>query len=43
MVLCGHDAASKKVAADLARRLDFEPVDEEPLRSARYLDAVTML
>jgi predicted dinucleotide-binding enzyme len=43
MLLCGDDAEAKKVAADLARQLGFEPVDVGPLRSARYLEAVAML
>ena len=43
MLLCGDDAESKKVVADLARQLGFEPVDVGPLRSARYLEAVAML
>jgi NADPH-dependent F420 reductase len=43
MLLCGDDAEAKKVTADLARQLGFEPVDVGPLRSARYLEAVAML
>jgi NADPH-dependent F420 reductase len=43
MLLCGDEAESKKVVADLARQLGFEPVDVGPLRSARYLEAVAML
>ena len=43
MMLCGDDAQAKKVVADLARQLGFEPVDVGPLRSARYLEAVAML
>jgi NADPH-dependent F420 reductase len=43
MLLCGDDAESKAVAADLARQLGFEPVDVGPLRSARNLEAVAML
>jgi NADPH-dependent F420 reductase len=43
MMLCGDDADAKKVTADLARQLGFEPVDVGPLRSARYLEAVAML
>jgi NADPH-dependent F420 reductase len=43
MLLCGDDAEVKKVVADLARQLGFEPVDVGPLRSARYLEAVAML
>jgi NADPH-dependent F420 reductase len=43
MMLCGDDAEAKKVAADLARQLGFEPVDVGPLRSARYLEAMAML
>jgi NADPH-dependent F420 reductase len=43
MMLCGDDAEAKKVAADLARQLGFEPVDVGPLKSARYLEAVAML
>jgi NADPH-dependent F420 reductase len=43
MLLCGDDAEAKKVVADLARQLGFEPVDVGPLRSARYLEAVAML
>jgi NADPH-dependent F420 reductase len=43
MMLCGDDAEAKKVTADLARQLGFEPVDVGPLRSARYLEAVAML
>jgi NADPH-dependent F420 reductase len=43
MLLCGDDAEARKVTADLARQLGFEPVDVGPLRSARYLEAVAML
>ena len=43
MLLCGDDAEARKVVADLARQLGFEPVDVGPLRSARYLEAVAML
>jgi NADPH-dependent F420 reductase len=43
MLLCGDDAEAKKVVADLARQLGFEPVDVGPMRSARYLEAVAML
>jgi 8-hydroxy-5-deazaflavin:NADPH oxidoreductase len=43
MLLCGNDADAKRVVADLARQLGFEPVDVGPLRSARYLEAVAML
>jgi NADPH-dependent F420 reductase len=43
MLLCGDDAGAKKVVADLARQLGFEPVDVGPLKSARYLEAVAML
>ena len=43
MPLCGDDAEAKKVVADLARQLGFEPVDVGPLRSARYLEALAML
>jgi 8-hydroxy-5-deazaflavin:NADPH oxidoreductase len=43
MMLCGDDAEAKKVTAELARQLGFEPVDVGPLRSARYLEAMAML
>jgi NADPH-dependent F420 reductase len=43
MLLCGDDAEARKVVADLARQLGFEPVDVGPLRSARYLEALAML
>jgi NADPH-dependent F420 reductase len=43
LLLCGDDAEAKKVVAELARQLGFEPVDVGPLRSARYLEAVAML
>jgi NADPH-dependent F420 reductase len=43
MPLCGDDAEAKKVVADLARQLGFEPVDVGPLRSARYLEPLAML
>jgi NADPH-dependent F420 reductase len=43
MLLCGDDAEAKKITADLARQLGFDPVDVGPLRSARYLEAVAML
>jgi predicted dinucleotide-binding enzyme len=43
MLLCGDDAEARKVVAELARQLGFEPVDVGPLRSARYLEAVAML
>jgi NADPH-dependent F420 reductase len=43
MPLCGDDAEARKVVADLARQLGFEPVEVGPLRSARYLEALAML
>jgi len=43
MLLCGDDAQAKKVVAELAHELGFEPVDVGPLRSARCLEAVAML
>jgi NADPH-dependent F420 reductase len=43
MLLCGDDVEAKKVTADLARQLGFDPVDVGPLRSARYLEALAML
>jgi NADPH-dependent F420 reductase len=43
MLLCGDDAEARKVVADLARQLGFEPVEVGPLRSARYLEALAML
>ena len=43
MLVCGDDAEARKVAADLARQLGFDPVEVGPLRSARYLEAAAML
>jgi NADPH-dependent F420 reductase len=47
LLLCGDDGEARKVVADLARQLGFEPVEVGPLRSAlrsaRYLEAVAML
>jgi NADPH-dependent F420 reductase len=43
MPLCGDDPEARKVVADLAQQLGFEPIDVGPLRSARYLEAVAML
>jgi NADPH-dependent F420 reductase len=43
MLLCGDDVEARKVVADLARQLGFDPVEVGPLRSARYLEAVAML
>jgi len=43
MFLCGDDAAAKRTVGELARQLEFEPVDAGPLRQARLLEPLAML
>jgi NADPH-dependent F420 reductase len=43
MSYAGDDAAAKKVAAQLASELGFEPVDAGPLKAARFLEPFAML
>jgi len=40
---CGDDSAAKSTVADLLRDLDLEPVDADPLASARYIEPAGML
>ena len=40
---CGDDSASKKLVAELASQLEFDPVDCGPLRAARWLEPMAML
>ena len=43
MFLCGDDEGAKRVVADLAAELGFEPVDVGPLAQARLLEPLAML
>jgi predicted dinucleotide-binding enzyme len=43
LLYCGDDAAAKKVAADLAGQLGFDPVDAGPLRQSRLLEPLALL
>lgn len=43
LVYCGDDAGAKKIAADLARDVGFEPLDAGPLRTARYTEPFALL
>jgi 8-hydroxy-5-deazaflavin:NADPH oxidoreductase len=43
MFYCGDDAGAKKLAAQLASDLGFEPVDAGALTSARLLEPLAML
>lgn len=43
MFYCGDDAGAKKVAAELAGQLGFDPVDAGPLRQSRLLEPLAML
>jgi len=43
MFYCGDDAEAKKLAAQLARDLGFDPVDAGPLASSRLLEPLAML
>jgi predicted dinucleotide-binding enzyme len=43
MFYCGDDAGAKKVAAQLATDLGFEPIDAGGLISARLLEPLAML
>jgi predicted dinucleotide-binding enzyme len=43
MFYCGDDANAKKIAAELARDLGFEPVDAGPLKQARLLEPLALL
>jgi 8-hydroxy-5-deazaflavin:NADPH oxidoreductase len=43
MFLCGDDAEAKRTVGELARQLEFEPVDAGPLRQARLLEPLAML
>jgi 8-hydroxy-5-deazaflavin:NADPH oxidoreductase len=43
MFYCGDDPDAKKVAAQLAKDLAFDPVDAGPLTNARLLEPLAML
>lgn len=43
MVYAGDDAAAKRVAAQLAEQLGFEPLDLGALKGARYLEPTAMV
>jgi hypothetical protein len=43
MLYCGDDPDAKRVAADLAAELEFDPVDAGPLAQARQLEAMGWL
>ena len=43
MVYCGDDESAKEVAAGLIRDVGFDPVDAGPLRTARYLEPLSLL
>ena len=40
---CGDDEAAKRITAELAEQLGFQPVDAGPLENARYLEPLAML
>ena len=42
MLYCGDDSAAKKVAAQLAGDLGFEPYDAGPLTEARLLEPLAL-
>lgn len=41
--LCGDDANSKEIVAELIRQVGFRPVDCGPLKAARILDLMVLL
>jgi 8-hydroxy-5-deazaflavin:NADPH oxidoreductase len=43
MLYCGDDAEAKKVAAQLAAELGFEPYDVGPLTEARLLEPFALV
>lgn len=43
MFYCGDDAEAKAIVDQLARELDFEPIDAGPLLMARYLEPMAWL
>ena len=43
LVYCGDDGRAKRVAAELARDVGFDPVDAGPLRTARYVEPFALL
>jgi len=43
LVLCGDDASSKTIAAELIKDVGFEPIDAGPLRTARYTEPFALL
>ena len=43
MLYCGDDAEAKKVAAQLAAELGFEPYDVGPLTEARFLETFALV
>src|SRR5262249_48773928 len=43
MFLCGDDADARRIVAQLAETLGFEPVDAGPLRQARLLEPLALL
>jgi hypothetical protein len=43
MFYCGDDENAKKIAAELAKDLGFDPVDAGPLTQARLLEPLALL
>ena len=43
LMYCGDHAGAKRIAAQLARDIGFDPVDAGPLRIARYLEPFALL
>jgi 8-hydroxy-5-deazaflavin:NADPH oxidoreductase len=43
MLYCGDDGDAKKIAAELAAAIGFDPVDAGPLAEARWLESFALL
>jgi predicted dinucleotide-binding enzyme len=43
MLYCGDDPAAKKIAAQLAKDLGFDPIDAGPLTQSRLLEPLALL
>jgi predicted dinucleotide-binding enzyme len=43
MLYCGDDVNAKRIAADLARQLGFDPLDAGPLSNAHMLESLALL
>jgi predicted dinucleotide-binding enzyme len=43
LLYCGDDAEAKRITAELARDVGFDPVDAGPLKQARVLEPFAML